>query len=340
MVIPMHRLIQALHCKNKGRPPVWLMRQAGRYMPQYRKLKQGKTLFGMFHDPEMIVDVTLLPIDLLGVDAAILFSDILTVLDGLNIRYDFQDQIGPVVLDPPTSLQMIEPKMAYAHIIKAIQELKKILPVPLLGFAGAPFTIASYMIEGKTSKDLRKTKQWLFREPSSFMCLLNQITEATIAYLHCQIDAGVDAIQLFDSWANAVGFEEFKQICLPPMRSIVDSVKKRGIPVILFTRGSCLFADALASLEPSAISLDWSGNLAQIAPKIPSHIAIQGNLDPMALYGSKELIRSKIDALLSTMKGHPGYIFNLGHGILPDTPFENVQFLVDYVRSESFVEVQ
>lgn len=331
----MDRLLKALKCQNEGRPPVWLMRQAGRYMPQYKKIKEGKTLYEMFHDPETVVEVTLLPIDLLQVDAAILFSDILTVLDGLNIRYEFQEGIGPVVLDTPAAMQAIEPQVAYAPVIESIRELKKHLKVPLLGFAGAPFTIASYIIEGKTSRDLRKTKQWLFREPMSFMRLLDQITEATISYLNCQIDAGVQAVQLFDSWANAVGIDEFREVCLKPMRAIVEAVKKRGIPIILFTRGSCLFAEELASLNPSAISLDWSGDLAQIRHRISPKIALQGNLDPMALYGPQEMIRSKIDTMLHAMRGHPGYIFNLGHGILPDTPFENVQFLVDYVRSRS-----
>ena len=296
----------------------------------------------MFHDPETIVKVSLLPIDLLEVDAAILFSDILTVLDGLNIRYDFQEGVGPVVLDPPSSLRPIDSQIAYAHIIESIRELKKILKVPLLGFAGAPFTIASYLIEGKTSRDLLKTKQWLFREPTSFMRLIDQITEATITYLNCQIDAGVDAVQLFDSWANALAIDEMRQVCLKPMGAIVEAVKKRGIPIILFTRSSCLFAEELASLHPSAISLDWSGDFLQIRHRIPDHIALQGNLDPMALFGPRELIQRKADILLEGMRDHPGYIFNLGHGILPETPFENVQFLVDHVRnrSDTLIEAQ
>ena len=331
----MDRLLKALRCQNKGRPSIWLMRQAGRYMPQYRKIKEGRSLLGMFHDPETIVKVSLLPIDLLQVDAAILFSDILTVLDGLNIRYDFQEGIGPVVMDSPECIRVVEPQMAYAHIIESICELKKTLKVPLLGFAGAPFTIASYIIEGKTSRDLFKTKKCLFQDSIGFMRLIDQITEATISYLNCQIDAGVEAVQLFDSWANAVGIEEMRQVCLKPMRSIVEAVKKRGIPIILFTRGSCLFADELASLNPSAISLDWSGDLLQIKHRIPSHIAIQGNLDPMTLFGSKEMIQRRTDTLLEGMSDHPGYIFNLGHGILLETPFENVQFLVDYVRNRS-----
>lgn len=336
------KLLDALECRNQAGPPVWLMRQAGRYMPQYRKIKEGKTLLGMFHDPETIVKVTMLPIDLLDVDGAILFSDILTVLDGLGIRYDFHEGIGPVVLDTAADIKPVDPQVAYRHVIEAMRELRKILKVPLLGFAGAPFTIASYIIEGKTSRDLHLTKQWLFREPERFMQLIDTITEATITYLNCQVDAGAQAVQLFDSWANALGVEEFKQVCLTSMEKIVQAMKRRGVPIILFTRGSCLFAPELASISPSAISLDWSGDLVALRKQIPRSIALQGNLDPMALYGSKELIRQKADVLLDGMAGEPGYIFNLGHGILPDTPFDHVKFLVDHVRSrsESLAQVQ
>ena len=337
----MEKLLNALAGRNVGSPPVWLMRQAGRYLPTYRKLKEGRSLLEMFHDPEMIVKVTLLPMDLLAVDGAILFSDILTVLDGLNIRYDFQEGVGPVILDPLSALKRLDTQEVYGHITQSIQILKRELKIPLLGFAGAPFTIASYLIEGKTSRDLGKTKKWLFQERVRFMELIDTITDATIAYLDCQIDAGVDAIQLFDSWANALGIDEFREMCLTSMGRIVRAVRQRGIPIILFCRGSCLFADELAALEPTAISLDWSGDLPEIRKRIPRSIALQGNLDPMALYASHEMIRKKMDYLLNAMKDDPGYIFNLGHGLLPDTPVENVQFLVDYVhRSESLIEAQ
>jgi uroporphyrinogen decarboxylase len=331
----MSKLIDALHCKNQAEPPIWLMRQAGRYLPTYRKLKEGKSLFGMFHDTEIIVQTTLLPFEYLHLDAAILFSDILTVLDGLHIRYDFHEGTGPIVLDSPGSIQRIEPSEAYTAVGEAIKILKKELKIPLLGFAGAPFTVASYLIEGKTSRDLRKTKQWMFREPESFFKLISKITQATIEYLYFQIDAGVDAVQIFDSWANALAIAEFRQASLKPMHAIVDAVKKRNIPVIVFTKGSSLFVDELNSLVPSAISLDWSGDLPRLRKKIPSSIAVQGNLDPMVLYAPREAIRDKIDYLLTHMFNDPGYIFNLGHGILPDTPLEHVQFMVDYVRAQS-----
>jgi uroporphyrinogen decarboxylase len=318
------------------------MRQAGRYLPQYRKLKAGRSLYEMFHNPATVVEVTRLPVDFLGVDGAILFSDILTVLEGLNIRYDFQDGIGPLVLDPPSALCKIDPEEVYGHITESIRLLKQELKVPLLGFAGAPFTIASYIIEGKTSRDLRKTKKWLYCDPASFKQILATITEATIAYLNAQIDAGVDALQLFDSWASALGVEEFRVFSLEPIRQIVEAMKRRHVPLILFCKGSCLFAEELASLAPTAISLDWCGDLPKIRKIIPPSIALQGNLDPMSLYAPQKEIGKRVDDLLHQMRHDRGYIFNLGHGLLPDTPVENVQFLVDYVRnrSQTFAEVQ
>lgn len=331
----MSTLIDALLCQNVGSPPIWLMRQAGRYLPEYRSLRKERRLYDMFHDPETIVKVTLLPVDLLQVDAAILFSDILTVLDGLGISYDFLEGIGPVVHEMPSQIELKDAESAYQPVIQAIKTLKKELLCPLLGFAGAPFTIACYLIEGKTSKDQANTKKRLFLDPAGFQKLLDTLTQATIDYLHCQIDAGVDAVQLFDSWASALGIEEFREYCLKPMQKIVSAIKKRNIPIILFCRGSSLFASDLAALEPSAISVDWSGDLRAIRSSVSRKIALQGNLDPMILYGTRELIKKSTDRLLDGMQNEPGYIFNLGHGLLPDTPADNVKFLIDYVRTRS-----
>ncbi|MEZ5315516.1 MAG: uroporphyrinogen decarboxylase [Chlamydiales bacterium] len=324
--------MRALQCQNFGRPPIWLMRQAGRYLPKYRAMRRGRSLLEMFHSPKTIVEVTELPIDVLNVDAAILFNDILTVFDGMSIRYDFQENIGPVVFDSPNAINMRDPYDAYCYVIQAIQTLKKQLSIPLIGFAGGPFTIASYLIEKKSSQHLKKTKQLLYREPEIFLSLIEKITEATIAYLNCQVEAGVDAIQIFDSWAHVLAFSEFNHYCLKPMRDILNAI---DIPTILFCRGSSLFAPELATLHPAAISIDWNGSLPLIRKLIPQTVALQGNLDPMVLYGSQKEIASAIDRLLEGMKEDPGYIFNLGHGLLPDIPLENVKFMVDYVRLRS-----
>jgi uroporphyrinogen decarboxylase len=223
------------------------------------------------------------------------------------------------------------PAKAYAHVVEAIQQLKKRLTIPLLGFAGAPFTVASYLIEGGSSRDLHKTKKWLYQDPLSFEHLLDQVADATVEYLECQIQAGVDAIQLFDSWAHHLDTPSFLRFSLRYMEKIMKKIP--AIPVILFCRGSCFFADHLASIGPTAISLDWSGQIGKVRANIPPPIALQGNLDPMVLHGTKERIRAEADRLLDEMEGDPGYIFNLGHGVLPDIPFENVKCLVDHVRS-------
>ncbi len=324
--------LNALQGKNKTRPPVWLMRQAGRYIPKYQELRKKQSLIEMFHDVEKIVEVTSLPVQLLSVDAAILFSDILSVCDGLGVRWFFEEGRGPILPDGVKKFQKKAPEVAYSHIDKAIRALKRELKVPLLGFAGAPFTVASYLIEGGTSKDLKKTKMWAFSDPITFHKLLDEIADATIEYLNVQIEAGVDAIQLFDSWAHHLDSPSFTEFSLRYMDKIMRSIKKT--PVILFCRGSCFFAEQLATLKPACISLDWSGEVSEIRKKIPSTITLQGNLDPMVLCGSKEKIREKVDHLLTSMKHDPAYIFNLGHGILPETPFENVQFLVEHITKK------
>jgi uroporphyrinogen decarboxylase len=304
-------------------------------MPEYRHLRKNRSLVEMFHDVETIVKVTCLPIKLLEVDAAILFSDILSVLDGLQLEWSFEEGRGPVIPQgiERGKLPEIQPAhLAYPHIVEAIQLLKHELKVPLIGFAGGPFTIASYLIEKGSSKDLKETKKWLYQDAASFHHLLEIITEATIDYLNVQIDSGVDALQLFDSWAHVLGVNEFREFCLPYMQKILKGLKKQ-IPLILFCRGSCLFAQDLAALKPACISLDWSLEISDVRTHIPSTIALQGNLDPMTLYGAKETIRQKASEMLKSMEGDSGYIFNLGHGILPDIAFDNVKFLVDYVKS-------
>lgn len=323
-------LLEALQGVRHGRPPIWLMRQAGRYLPAYRALKGSRPLWELFHNQAAIVEITLLPLSLLNLDAAILFSDILTLCDGLGIGYTFEETQGPRLLDPPSALTLTLSDAPYTPVLEAIRTLKQTLTVPLIGFAGGPFTLAAYLIEGGASRECKKTKQWLYRDPVGFSRLIDQITEATISYLGHQVRAGVDVIQLFDSSAHVLGHREFSRYVLAPMRKILATL---SVPSLLFCRGSSLFAPALAALKPSGISVDWLGALPDIRAQIGTGIALQGNLDPMALYGTPAQIQEAVDPLLEGMRGDPSYIFNLGHGILPDIPFENVRFLVDYVRA-------
>jgi uroporphyrinogen decarboxylase len=334
-------LIQALKCQNTSRPPVWLMRQAGRHMPAYRALRQKYSFLEMCHHPELIAEVTLLPILTYGVDAAILFSDILVIPEALGLGLHFEEKLGPIIERPIVyhkdidELPLPNDLSALHYVYQGIKQTKAHLQVPLIGFCGAPFTVASYMIEGKTSRELKKTKQWMLSNPESFHYLLRKIADWSIAYLNLQIEAGVQAIQIFDSWANALAHQQFREFSLSYLQYILEGLKDPSIPVILFCRGSSIFASQLAEIQPSAISLDWNCDITQMRPTIPYSIALQGNLDPDILYAPKNTLEKEINRILDGMEGDKGFIFNLGHGIFPDVPEESVRILVECVKKRA-----
>ncbi len=332
-------LLQALQGKNhQSRPPVWLMRQAGRYMPQYREIRQKHDFLTMCRQPELAVQVTLLPIELLDVDAAILFADILLILDAMGRGLRFEEKRGPVLerplLHPAEVKELPELYMhdQLGYLAEAIKMLRKELTVPLVGFAGAPFTLASYLIEGGSSRDLKSTKQWMWREPEAFHALLDYFTEQTIAYLTMQVEAGAQAVQLFDSWAHVLAHRQFASFCLPYHQRIVDAMHALGCPIILFCRGSSVFAPMMAQTQ-AAVSLDWNCQLSSMRHSLGPHTVLQGNLDPYVLYAPQETLRREVLANLDEMAGDPAYIFNLGHGILPDMDLDAVRCLVDTVKS-------
>ncbi len=337
----MTEFLDALACKNHSRPPVWLMRQAGRYLPQYAQLRKKYSLWQMFHEPELSYQITRMPIDILGVDASILFSDILVIVEALGLQLAFPEGIGPVVtpnlqkLEDVDNLPLLSVEETLGYVKKSIELFKKNSSTPLLGFCGGPFTVASYMIDRGERGNLSKTKQWLYRHPQNFHTLLKKITKATIAYLQMQIDAGVNAIQIFDSWANVLPHPYLVEFSLSYLEEIISSVKKRNIPVIIFCRGASHFPDVLAPLKPNAISFDWHREMVHLRKHVPATIAVQGNLDPDILKTTPEIIRSCTLNILDSMKEDPGFIFNLGHGVLPQTPVENVRCMVDTVKSYS-----
>ncbi|MGK5593899.1 MAG: uroporphyrinogen decarboxylase [Parachlamydiaceae bacterium] len=331
-------LINALFCRNQSRPPVWFMRQAGRYLPEYRQIRGKYSFLEMCHTPELAAQITKLPIDLIGFDAAIVFSDILVIPEALGLGLHFEESKGPIFERPLESVQDIQqlPSIRISesldYVAKTIKLLVNDLKVPLIGFSGAPFTLASYMIEGKTSRDFKKTKQWMMKEPESFHLLLNKLTDLVIDYLNLQIDAGAHALQIFDSWAwilNDRCFEEFSNFYL---RKILANLKDRSIPVIFFCRGSSVFAPLIARSAPNAISVDWNANLKNLRKILPSSIALQGNLDPDLFYATPKLLESHVNQLLEDMRGDKGYVFNLGHGIKPDTPVDAVKAVVHSVK--------
>ena len=324
----------ALSGKNESlRPPVWLMRQAGRYMHEYQLLRKRYDFLSLCHSPELITEVTHLPIDAFGFDAAILFSDILLILEALGYDLRFYEDVGPVIHNPLEYASVLEyrevvPKLDF--VFTGIKLLKQSLKVPLIGFAGAPFTVASYLIEGKSSRDLRKTKKWLLEDPDSFDKVLDVLADCTIEYLNAQIDAGCDAIQLFDSWAMHLASDQFDRFVQKPLEKIVKGLKK--CPVILFCRGTSAFTKRLASLNTAGLSFDWTCDIKDMRSSL-ENICLQGNLDPDILLTNPKVVIKETKALLDKMKHDPAFIFNLGHGVNKDTPRENVQALVDCVKS-------
>lgn len=329
--------LQALHCRNASGPPIWLMRQAGRHLASYRAFRQRHSFLQMCHEPDLIAQVTLLPIKAYDMDAAILFSDILVVAEAMGIGLRFEDQVGPIIERPILTRQDIEllptPDLfKLEYVAQGIRQLKRQLGVPLIGFCGAPFTVASYMIEGKTSRDLKKTKRWMLKDPEGFHALLKKIADWSSAYLQLQIEAGVQALQIFDSWANALAHHSFREFSLAYLQDLLRSVCHTNIPVILFCRGSSVFAPQLAELRPAGIGLDWNCHMVHMRRSIANSIALQGNLDPDVLYAPLPRIEVEVQRLMNEMEGDPGFIFNLGHGIAPDVSEEAVKTLVDCVK--------
>lgn len=306
-------------------------------MPEYRALRAKYSFLEMCHQPELVAEVTQQPIRAFGMDAAILFSDILVIPEALKVGLRFDEGAGPVIERPVTSpcdvaaLPKVDLREALDYVVQGIRQVLQTLNVPLIGFCGAPFTLASYMIEGRTSRDLRKTKQWMLRDPTSFHALLDRLADDAIAYLEMQAEAGVEAVQIFDSWAGVLGHAQFCEFSLAYLKKIVDRVKLK-VPVILFCKGASVFAPDLVLANPSAISIDWNARLSNLRPIIPFSIALQGNLDPDLLYAPLPHLRREVKALMDSMKGDPGYIFNLGHGITPEVPVEAVKELVDCVK--------
>ncbi len=327
-------LLDCLAGKSVPRPPVWLMRQAGRYQAEYLALREKHSLMTLFHEPDLICKVTELPLNQFGMDAAILFSDILLVLNALGFSLSFEEGIGPVLANPAVPgavLQKIDVEVAFPFVRESITRLKQTLTVPLIGFAGAPFTVASYGIEGRSSKDLSRTRQWMYQLPEALDSLLDQITDVTIDLLKMQIDAGADVIQLFDTWAGTLPFDQFERFSLKYLEKIVNALSDTNVPVILFCRGSDRYAEAMAALQPAAIGVDWTCDLPLLRRRIPQNVAIQGNLDPHCLFSTPARIEKEVLRLIEYDLDR--FIVNLGHGILPKTPVANVKALVDTVKN-------
>ena len=331
--------LDAAFSKQTERPPVWMMRQAGRFMPEYWEIKNKYSFLEMCKTPEIAADVTMLPVDLLGIDAAILFCDILVTAEAMGGDLSFTQGVGPRFANPVRNMQDVEnldvdclDKLEYvADAIKVIQQRLN-GSIPLIGFAGAPFTVMSYLVEGESSKDFKKTKLLMHNHPEIAHALLAKIAKVTAAYLNLQIAAGVNAIQIFDSWAMALSWNDYAEFSHQYIKEIIANLNRKDIPVISFCKGSSVFAPMMATAQPDVISVDWNADLLNIKKILPSGIAVQGNLDPFILYADKAVIKKNILQLFERMRGENGFIFNLGHGIMPDIPFDNVKYAIEVIK--------
>jgi uroporphyrinogen decarboxylase len=335
------RFLRACRREPVDVTPVWFMRQAGRYMPEYRVLREKHSLLTLCRTPELAVEVTLQPVRALGVDAAILFSDLLLPLAPLGIPFDFQAGEGPVIERPLRSradieaLRRFEPRAELGMVLEAIRLLRPELEgkVPLIGFAGAPFTLASYAIEGGHSSNFGLTKALMYSDPEAWHRLASLLADVVGDYLRAQVEAGAQALQIFDSWIGALDETDYREFVLPHVRVLFDRVKDLGVPLIHFGTGTGHLLAVQREAGGDVIGIDWRTPLDEGWRLAGAGVAVQGNLDPTLLLGPRERLLQRVDDVLRRAAGRPGHIFNLGHGILPATSVDSVRAVVEHVHS-------
>jgi uroporphyrinogen decarboxylase len=331
-------------CRGQAVPytPIWLMRQAGRYMREYREVRAKTTFLELCKTPSLAAEVTVTAAERLGVDAAIIFADILLILEPMGIDLEFAAGEGPVIHNPVRNaadveqLREVEDVSALSFVYEAIALTRRSLKpdLPLIGFSGAPFTLASYMIEGGGSKNYVHTKQLMYNNSGAWHELMSLISRALVKYLNAQIDAGAQAVQLFDSWVGSLGPDDYREFVLPHSRSVIEGVKP-GVPVIHFGTGTGALLELMCEAGGDVIGLDWRVRLDEGWERVGYDVAVMGNLDPVVLFANQDALRLHAKRILDQAGGRPGHIFNLGHGILPETPVENVIALVEMVHEMS-----
>jgi uroporphyrinogen decarboxylase len=334
------RFLRACRREQVDRTPVWFMRQAGRYMAEYRSLRARYSLLEICRRPELAVAVTLQPVEALEVDAAILFSDLLLPFTPLGLVFDFVKGEGPAVENPVRSaadveaLRRFEPRQELAHVLETIRILRRELAgrVPLIGFGGAPFTLAAYAIEGGPSTTYSRTKAFMYAQPKAWHRLCERFAALIADYMRAQIEAGAQAIQIFDSWAGALSRSDYREFALPHSRHIFDALRDRGVPLIHFGVGTTAILPDLAEAGGDVIGVDWRLPLDEAWERLGEGRGIQGNLDPTLLLGPADRMRAAAADVLRRAAGRAGHIFNLGHGVLPSTPIERVQELATFVH--------
>lgn len=334
-------LLDACRRKPTPRTPVWFMRQAGRTLPQYRKLREKYDLLTLCKTPELAAEVTLQPVEALEVDAAILFADLLLPLEPMGIPFHFAQGEGPVIEKPIRTrldiqlLRPVHPEESLSYVLSAIRLIQQSLKgkVPLVGFAGAPFTLASYMIEGGHSQNFLLTKKLMHQEPELWADLMWKTARIISGYLRAQAEAGVNAVQLFDSWVGALSPQDYRAFVLPYSKFIIDEVSETGVPLIHFGTGMSGLLKTFAEAGGDVIGVDWRIQLDDAWKIIGDEKGIQGNLDPALLFAPGEHLKSQVKSILRKAEGRPGHIFNLGHGLFPETPVDQLKTVVETVKN-------
>jgi uroporphyrinogen decarboxylase len=320
--------------------PVWFMRQAGRFLPEYRKIREKHDIISICKNPELCAKVTTLPVEILGVDAAIMFADIMLPIEGMGVRFKIEDGIGPIIKQPisdarsASSLEALDPASDVPFILEAIGLAKKMLDakVPLIGFCGAPFTIASYLIEGRPTRDFIKVKTLMYRDPKTWHALMGKLSDSMAAYLLAQVKAGVELIQLFDSWVGCLSPQDYHNYVLPYSQRIFKKLEDTGVPRIHFGTNTANLLEEMKTAGGDVFGVDWRIPIDIAWERLGYDVGIQGNLDPATLLGDMKLVQSAATDILRRVGGRRGHVFNLGHGMPPEASTENVAELVKFVH--------
>ncbi len=334
------RFLRACRRQPVDATPIWLMRQAGRYLPEYRQLRQRHSMIELCTTPELAAEVTWMPLRRFELDAAILFSDLTVPFLAMGVPFTLKEGVGPVIEHPVrteqdvTALRVMDAEADLPFVAESIRLLRRELRVPLIGFAGAPFTLAAYLVEGSGSRDYTRVRTLLYSRPDLWQHLLTVLTENVLRYLRMQIQAGAQAVQLFDSWVGVIPPEVYRRTLLPSLQRLVRELKPLGAPIIYFGTGTAALLEVIREIGADVVGVDWRMPLDQAWQQL-GDCAVQGNLDPAVLFAPAQTVREQAEDVLRRAGGRPGHIFNLGHGVLPETPIENVQLLIEVVHGAS-----
>lgn len=332
---PRERLLAACRREPTDRPPAWMMRQAGRSLPEYRELRKGHTFMQMCHQPELAAEATLQPIRRFGMDAAVVFCDILVPAEAMGLSVSIEEGIGPILkpcvrnAEDVERLRDFDPHEQTGFLFETLKRVRAELGEErgLLGFCGAPFTLASYMIEGQSSRNYENTKAFMLGQPAAFDRLIDRIVDNSLPYLAMQVEAGADAIQIFDSWGGSLDARTWRERMLAPITRLVKNTQDLGVPVILYVNGCSHLLEALTETGADVLSIDWRVDPTDAIQRTQGKVALQGNLDPVALFAPPEVVEREVQRTIAAFREAPGYIFNLGSGILPKTPLESTTAL-------------